>query len=433
MDTINETVPAARKSADASAGKKKPRRRERDRIEYSRYRDDALEFAYRFGGFTARQLSELLELRYPELVGDGESKTSPSLRASYRAIESLKRSKLVKKVAVRRDHLAEADARVTPEDFVYLSPAYGSRAVVWAASLCGVEQADEARDGYKRHQLPRRPEHASWRTDLILLLLRAAGDAGVEAPVAEAFGESYPGYPYWIKKPLVDKAGEPLPERKNGRSYYDPAIPDASVEIYGTRYDLEVERWIRTGYVETGRKKGKKGVVPKIERHAAYWLRLYKLAEGLLVRTWIKQRAAELKAAKSERKVTKPEVAAYRDSLGWLGLPEDVAPLVIVMRTEADADRMRARVRAAYDEGRMPRLAELQRKLGPHGFDAGRLVLYAGWDTLSRSSAPLDREYLPHSWREIDEGEEAPQDVDAVSLWDVAQEMASLSAGGGEA
>ncbi|MDP9438019.1 MAG: hypothetical protein M3P49_04650, partial [Actinomycetota bacterium] len=186
MDTIDVTLPAAPDPNDASAKKakgRKPRRRERDRIEYFRYRDDALEFAYRFGGYTARQLAALLELRYPDLAGDCEAKISPALRAAYRAIESMKRSKLVKKVAVSRGHLAGGEDGVTPEDFVYLSPADGARAAVWAGSLCRVEKARDAREGYRRHQLPRRPEHASWRTDLIVMVLRAAQDEGVEAPL----------------------------------------------------------------------------------------------------------------------------------------------------------------------------------------------------------------------------------------------------------
>ncbi|MDP9437381.1 MAG: hypothetical protein M3P49_01310, partial [Actinomycetota bacterium] len=194
MDTVDMVLPAAHSTNDASAAekkaKRKPRRRERDRIEYSHYRDDALEFAYRFGGYTARQLAELLELRYPDELEpkNAEAKVSPALRATYRVIESMKRSKLVKKVAVRRGHLVGAEGRVSPEDFVYLSPADGGRTAVWAGALCGVEKARDAREGYRRHQLPRRPEHASWRTDLILLLLRDARARGVKAPLEEAFG-----------------------------------------------------------------------------------------------------------------------------------------------------------------------------------------------------------------------------------------------------
>ncbi|MDP9438381.1 MAG: hypothetical protein M3P49_06525 [Actinomycetota bacterium] len=356
MDTVNETIAAAPKAGDASAGKKKPRRRERDRIEYSRYRDDALEFAYRFGGYTARQLSELLELRYPELEAKTEAKVSPALRASYRAIESMKRSRLFKKVAVRRGHLAGADGRVTPEDFAYLSPAEGGRAAVWAGSLCGVEKARDAREGYRRHQLPGRPEHASWRTDLILLLLWEACAAGVAAPLEEAFGESFPGYPYWIAKPALDKAGAPLPTRKNARAYHDPAIPDASMVLYDVRFDLEVERWTRTGAVGV---RGKKGVVGKVERHASHWLGLLERAGG----------------------------AASPG--GWPGMPEEVAPLVIVMREHARAVSMRNRVGKAIIEGRLPRHAELARRMGRHRLRLGRLVLFVGWDRLVRDG-PLD-------------------------------------------
>ncbi|MDP9485705.1 MAG: hypothetical protein M3Q49_07965 [Actinomycetota bacterium] len=425
------TTPAAPGSVDASVGEKKaksrkPPRRERDRIEYSRFREDALEFAYRFGGYTARQLSELLELRYPDELGSKNpgAKVSPALRAAYRAIESMKRSKLVQKVAVRRGHLAGSEGKVTPEDFVYLSSADSGRARMWAGALCGVEKAQSAREDYRRHQLPKRPEHASWRLDLILLMLRAAREGGVEAPLEEAFGESYPGYPYWLKKPNIDKAGEVLPERRNARAYYDPVIPDGSVSLYGARFDVEVERWTRTG---TAGGKGK-GVVPKVERHAAYWLRRYERAEEALVREW----SASMRAAHGKERPRKTELDAYRASLGWLGLPGEVAPLVIVMRTEAAADGMRSRVRKAYGEGRMPRLAALQAKLGEHGVDVGRLVLYAGWDTLSRSAEPLGREYLPHSWWELYEGDEEAREVDAVSLLDVADEMAQLSADGAE-
>lgn len=353
MDTVNETIAAAPKAGDASAGKKKPRRRERDRIEYSRYRDDALEFAYRFGGYTARQLSELLELRYPELEAKTEAKVSPALRASYRAIESMKRSRLFKKVAVRRGHLAGADGRVTPEDFAYLSPAEGGRAAVWAGSLCGVEKARDAREGYRRHQLPRRPEHASWRTDLVLLLLWDARAAGVEAPLDEAFGESYPGYPYWVAKAAIDKAGEKLPTRKNARAYYDPVIPDGTVSLHGEHFDVEVERWTRTGSVG-----GKKGVVSKVERHASHWLRLI------------------------ERRGETPSGV-------WRGMPEEVAPLVVVMRRHQNAVSMRDRVGRAIAEGGLPSYAKLARKMGAHKLRLGRLVLFAGWDRLV-SAGPLD-------------------------------------------
>ncbi len=393
MDANTTTVPATRKPDDASGAeekagrdvkKRKPRRREADRIEYNRYRDDALEFAYRFGGGTTRQLAEWILLKHPEdeeLRAEGRAKVSPSLRAAYKTIESMKRSKLVKKVAVVRGHLDGFEGRAAREDFFYLSPANGGHAAAWAGSICGVTKARQAREGYRRHQLPSRPEHAAWRTDLLLLLLRSVQEDGVEAPVEEAFGESHPGYPYWVQKPAKDKAGEDLPERKNARAYYDPVIPDGTVSIYGTRFDVEVERWTRTGSASG---KGK-GVVSKVERHAAYWLRVCERAEEASVREW----SADMKAAYGDKRPWKTEVDAYRESLGWLGLADGAAPLVIIMREHEHAVSMRNRVGRAIAEGGLPNFAKLAQKMGRHDLRPGRLVLFAGWDRLV-DYGPLD-------------------------------------------
>ncbi|MDP9439706.1 MAG: hypothetical protein M3P49_13365, partial [Actinomycetota bacterium] len=160
--------------------------------------------------------------------------------------------------------------------------------------------------------------------------------------------------PYWIRKPNIDKAGEKLPARKNARPYYDPAIPDGSLVLHGVRFDVEVERWTRTGSVGG---KGK-GVVSKVERHASYWLRLV-------------------------------ERAGETPSGVWLGIPEEVAPLVVVMREHRHAVSMRDRVGRAIADGGLPSYAKLARKMAGHKLRLGRLVLFCGWNRLVKDG-PLD-------------------------------------------
>ncbi|MDP9437254.1 MAG: hypothetical protein M3P49_00665 [Actinomycetota bacterium] len=465
-------------ASDAGGGSakktKKSRRPRAGRIAYSKDRNATLAALYRFGGLTARQLAAWFEIVDPALRGVGSARMPKSLRTAYRTLESLQRSKLILRVAVVRDHLGAG----RPEDLCYLSPASGAQAIKMAAAQCGVRNPRKARAAYGRHNLPGHPEHVAFRTDVMLRVARdaVAGDVGFDP--AGAWGESYPGFPYWVLRPAKDKAGEPLPRRKNARPGYDPNTPDLRLALrFGDdlelRFDVEVEREVRTGALASSERNARAGVIPKLEARADHHLRLLARRETEEVEGWKAERerlrslilearerigvgstlspeAAEAlrrRVEAGEARMKQLDERILKGSVSYLvSPPEGIVPVVIVMRTKKNARGMRDRIRRALEEGRMPRVAELRRRTERHGFEAGRLVLFAGWDSLqpaTRENLPtsdaepedhasaLGEEYLP-LYSPCGKGRASDADrvepgADDISLRDVALERAGMS------
>lgn len=461
-------APDASRDASSASGAKSPggkvkagrRRRPRaGRIAYSRDRDRALAALYRFGGMTARQLASWFEIVDPDLVGKGTARMPKALRAAYRVLDSLQQSRLLLRVAVVRDH--EGSGR--PEDLCYLSPA-GGRAVRMGAALCGVRSRRKGLEAYERHNLPDHPEHVAFRTDVMLRGARDAAVAGVEFVHAESWGESCPAFPYWFVRPAVDKAGEPITERKNGRSDYFPNTPDLRIVLgFGDGLDLaldvEAEREVRTGALATEEKKARAGVIPKLEARADHQLRLLdrrerneikelkaerarinasllearrKQVAGRLSREDSETLSGKVKASEARMKII--DAVLKEGNLPRLAMPDGVVPVAVVMRTKRNARGMRDRIRRALSEGRLPRTAELGRRLSAYdGVEAGSLILFAGWDSLQPEvwenlttgeaevedhGNALGEEFLPLRW---------VSEKEAVSLRDVAVQRARMS------
>lgn len=467
-------VPVKANASDAGGrGTKKnknSRRPRAGRIAYSKDRDATLAALYRFGGLTARQLAAWFEIVDPGLCGAGSARMPKSLRAAYRALEGLQRSRLILRVAVVRDHPGAG----RPEDLCYLSPASGAQAIKMAAAQCGVRNPRKARAAYGRHNLPGHPEHVAFRTDVMLRVARDAIAEGIEFDPTEAWGEAYPGYPYWILRPAKDKAGEPLPGRKNARPDYDPNTPDLRLALrfdddLELRFDVEAEREIRTGALASPEKKARAGVIPKLEARADHHLRLLDRREAKEVEELKAERARLLSfllkarerleaggnLSREDAEVLRRRVERGAQRKGHLDallkeknlsplvpLPEGIAPVVVVMRTKKNARGMRSRIRRAFEEGRMPRAAELRRRLARHGVEAGRLALFAGWDSMqsgvweNRSTgeaegygSALGEEYLPLYWpcgESRGDGGDAAFHRDVVALKDVALERARM-------
>ncbi|MDP9437237.1 MAG: hypothetical protein M3P49_00575, partial [Actinomycetota bacterium] len=169
------------------------------------------------------------------------------------------------------------------ENFYYLSPKRNYAAAVQGALQVEVEDEAKARAAYKRCQIPGRAEHAVLRNDYLIRLLQDAerinAKAGVEVarvPLEEMWGESCPDFPLLGARILTDPAGEPLPDK--GFRRYEWIAPDgrfvveweASERQWASpcSYDIELERWTRTGA------KGK-GVLKKIEARAGWMRREY--------------------------------------------------------------------------------------------------------------------------------------------------------------
>ncbi len=305
-------------AAKATAEKRKRKRATRGRMSAGKHGAAIMALAFRFGGFSARQLAGFLLLQDPERFGGqwlaGEARARAELvaelgsleeledeerREAYREVErrgdeaafgaarqaaadalsSLRKNKLMLPVGVWRAHVyGERGGR--PEEFYYLS----EQGRLWGAGPNGVADEDEARVAYSFHQLPKEAEHAAYRNDIYLRMFkdfefRRRLSEGSGAPVDQASvvvsgiedfnGESWEGFPYQVGR-FQPRKGKAKPRR--GREY-EWLYPDGHpllrwADELAVAFDLEAER-------TSGARKG----AEKVDRYGAYWSRLYKLLE----------------------------------------------------------------------------------------------------------------------------------------------------------
>ncbi len=376
-------------SAEAKLGKLSPKKRRavKGRISAGKYGTTIMKLAYRFGGFTARQLGPMLLLEQPGRFArtKASSPDGAAHKAAYEALLHLKTNKLMKSVGVWREHaVGPRDGRI--EEFYHLH----AEGVLWGARANGVADAMEARKSYKDHQLPRRAEHSAYRNDIYLRILRdfdesrrSWGDLSdldtedkrlvVVSKVSDFNGESWEGYPYTVG-PLVQK-------RTRGGRKYELLYPDGHPTLRWAdglecAFEVEAEResWAR----EAAR---------KVDRYAGYWLRLYKEMEAEWRSPEVAPLEEELARLEAERDAAN---IASGDSIRWtlfyqenphlspkalkslweriaafkakrpefLGLPEEVAPVIFVHETAEISEGVRKRLQARQYP--IPRLDEFR-------------------------------------------------------------------------
>lgn len=324
--------------------KKKTVRRRRSA---GRYGEAVMALAYRYGGFTARQLAQLLLLEHPgrfeEARARGEEKARKAIKARqavgsieelrkqsgeaayYEALEDilaagdaaagtaagkaaadtlrqLKHYKYMLSVGVWRRH-AVGERGGRPEEYYYLD----ETGVLIGARKNGVVDAGDAKTAYAQHQLPLRPEHSAYRNDIYLQMLRdfelRRQEEGYPADtvvsgVKEMHGESWGGFPYKVGKlPEREWTARRRRKRENELLYPDghPLLRWADGLAVG--FDLEAEResWATEG-------------ANKVDRYGAFWLRIFKEAVEVAVSpdlaplekevAYIRARRAELLAVK---------------------------------------------------------------------------------------------------------------------------------------
>ena len=374
---------------------KKRRRKTKGRLAAGRYGTTVMRLAFRYGGFTARQLAEFLLLESPRRFyrdlgvhtstdvaqGDEEARAralKSATKAAYKHLAHLRGQGLVRSVDVWREHFyGERDGRA--EDLYHLE----GRGILWAAALEGVGNDQEALKAYERHQLPKEPEHAAYRNDVYLRMLRdiavergfeeraGSGDPGyvVLSGTGDFSGESDPSYPYQVG-PYRNKKGEESPRR--GRTH-EWLYPDGRA-VFGwadgleCAFDVEAER-------TSGAVKG----AQKLDRYGAYWLRLYKLHEERLKEPERAPLARKLAGMEAERKkvlkvegtrelegaaarkhphLAKTRFREVREKLAEIdarempfsGLPGGIVPVVFVHPTRTKS----ANVRRSFKERRTP-------------------------------------------------------------------------------
>ncbi len=400
--------------------KKKKRERVVGRMSCGKYGPAVMKLAYRFGGFSARQLGELLLLEDPSQFA--RSKGEPSRAARVAAAETLnllRKNRLAKSVGIWRRHaVGERDGRI--EAFYYLS----GEGILWGAWENGVMDKEDALTHYGYHQLPRASEHAAYRNDVYLLMLKDFAEdrrrraargtleedaASVVVSGVEDFnGESYAGSPYAVAdaEPKKGKWRE-TPQRRGRKTYWlypdgHPRIAWADgLECY---FEMEAERESETA-------EG----ADKVDRYAAHWLRVYKQMEddwrepkiraleediaaraerlreieaelagianeGELARLsgereepgaaqarqdrrmkLLRERATPYLSAAEGQSLKRRLAEARRSRPPWRGLPAKISPVLFVHRTKLWSEGIRTRLR----DGKypMPRLDEFREYL----------------------------------------------------------------------
>ncbi len=396
------------------APRKKPKKKQVGRVSTGKYGKAVMRLAYRFGGFSARQLGEFLLRQNPRRFA--KSRTTPERAAFIAARDTLrllKANRLMDSVGIWREHaVGERGGRI--EEFYHLSP----KGIHWGAAVNDVVDSKEAIEAYKRHQLPKEPEHSAYRNDIYLWMLRDfelersvyyGGDEKMEQRYASEIvvstlkdfsGESDERYPYIVSR-FQNRRVSPGTALQGRR--YEKLFPDGRARIewmdgFVGEFDMEAERESKV-----------KKAAGKVDRYGAYWLKLYKdveaeahaprvrpleeratrieeerarllpLQTGEGVPKEIRRRAitrltgenpdtgekAEVELlAGEEPDITveklgelRKEIAAIKDSpLPFMGLPEAVAPVVFVHQTKQRSENTRQKLRDR--EYPMPRYDE---------------------------------------------------------------------------
>ncbi len=367
----------------------KKKRPTRGRMSAGKYGSAVMAIAFRFGGFSARQLGELLLRENPGRFAKGEREGSTKRRAVKAAADALillRRNGLMRSVGVWREHVyGERGGRI--EEWYYLH----GEGVLWGARTNGVVDGKEATVAYARHQLPRQAEHAAYRNDLYLRWLwdfeakrRREVEAGtleenakhvVVSGVADFSGESWEGYPYPVGY-LKTKKGKEVPKR--GRTH-EWLYPDGHpilkwADGLECAFEIEAERESWAAQAAT-----------KVDRFAAYWLRLYRQMEEEWrepKRRPIEEEIARVEARRKqlyEEGHKKGEIRSKTLSEGRLrelraklaeinasrpafqGLPPEVLPVVFMHQSAVISEGVRTRLRDR--QYAMPRLDEFRQYL----------------------------------------------------------------------
>ncbi len=303
----------------------KPKKTDRRRRSAGRYGEAVMALAYRYGGFTAEQLGQLMLLENPERFEAqrkrGEEKARKEIKAReaspvesieelrkkpegesayYAAVEDiatagavaasraafkaadtlrqLKRYKYMLSIGVWRRH-AVGERGGRPEEFYYLD----EPGVLIGARKNGVVDAGDAFTAYAQHQLPLRPEHSAYRNDIFIRMLQdfelrrqeESGDPAdtVLSGVADFIGESWQGYPYKVGKlPEREWSTKRRRKRENELLYPDghPELKWADGLTVGFDLEAECESWATEG-------------ANKVDRYGAFWLRIFKEAVEVAV------------------------------------------------------------------------------------------------------------------------------------------------------
>ena len=203
---------------------------------------EALELAFRLGGFTPAQHARF---------------TGTDVRRSRRILAPLSRYKLVEQAPIPTPGRSAL--------FHHLSKKDGGKAIVMAAQRTGMIKEREASGQYKLFQLPARAEHHHERNEFYLALVEAvASDGGAEVPLSEMWGESYPEFP------LRGEGRPRAQERENARMVYERIYPDGMFtvrwpDLAGLEQEYSIELEMRS--------RSKK-VASKLDAYAGRWLRL---------------------------------------------------------------------------------------------------------------------------------------------------------------
>ncbi len=283
---------------------KPKKKRRRGRLSAGKNGTVAMTFAYRLGGLTARQLGQLFLLDDKGMFS--KSRVPREAAAAKGAAEILARLRaegLMKSVGIWRSHaVGERGGRI--EEFYYLE----GEGILWGAVGVGVVDAKGAQDAYKRHQLPRRAEHSAYRNDIFIRMLKDIGKSRrlyegnpsevVVSKVEDFIGESWEQYPYAVAR-FVNKRGAEEPRR--GRTW-EWLYPDGHPRFVWEdklecAYDVEAEResWAPQG-------------ANKVDRYAAWWLRLYRQLEKASTPPVVAELQAELDEMNAYRERTAQEI-----------------------------------------------------------------------------------------------------------------------------
>lgn len=329
---------------------------------------------------------------------------------THRVAKRLIGSKLVLARDVRARHRGDTQ-RGAGERWYYLSDRAAGRAIQVAAEAAGDERTkDRIRKAHEQLKQPGHAEHALARNDYLLALLddaericARAGEEVVRVPLEELWGESCPDYPLRGQKIEWDAAGESVPKEQLAKwsPRYELITPDGRFVVewpdplldLSCAFDVEVEMAARIGMT------GRKGTVQKIEARSRWWLRLLAAREE---REREVLKVAYGKAAEEKRQYEVDEFSDWASSEQakqidwWLGLDEEAAvPVIFLYPRVKQAERMRDRVAAEMDAGRMPCFAEFCGRLKKAEASAAteRLILFAGYDDI-RDGA-LGTRYFP--------------------------------------
>lgn len=328
---------------------------------------------------------------------------------SHRVAKRLIASKLVLARDVRARHRGGTQ-RGSGERWYYLSDRAAGRAIQVAAEAAGDERTkDRIRKAHEQLKQPGHAEHALARNDYLLSLLddaericERAGNEVVRVPREELWGESCPEYPLYGKRIQQDAAGEKVPAEHLAKwsPRYELVTPDGRFMVewpdplldLSCAFDVEVEMAARIGTT------GRKGTIQKIESRSRWWLRLLAVAEDQEREVLkVAYKAADAQERKYEVGELSKRGPQEKPTIEWwLGLDDEAAvPVIFFYPRGAQAERMRDRVAAELEAGRMPCFSEFSRRLRTAEKSAAveRLVLFAGYDDI-RDGA-LGTRYFP--------------------------------------